>query len=114
MKQFVVIYYAPDSAMEKMNNSTPEDMKKGMEEWMKWAEKCGDHLIDFGNPLGNGKEIAPSGTSPSQKGICGYSILQAEDISEAEDLLKEHPHLNWTAGCQIEILEKMPLPKDNC
>jgi hypothetical protein len=53
MKQFVVIYYAPASAMEKMKNSSPEDMKKGMEEWMKWAEKCGENLIDIGNPLGN-------------------------------------------------------------
>ena len=114
MKQFVVLYYAPFSAMEKMQNSSPEEMKKGMEEWMKWAEKCGEHLVDMGNPLGNGQVINPSGVSPSQKGVVGYSILQADEMSEAEDLLKGHPHLGWTDGCQIEILEKMPLPKDNC
>ncbi len=112
MKQFVVLYFAPASAMEKMKSSTPEEMKKGMEEWMKWAEKCGDHLVDMGNPLGNGKGIDQSGTSPSQKGIAGYSILQAEDITEAEGLLKGHPHLSWTEGCQIEVYEKMPLPSD--
>ncbi len=112
MKQFVVLYFAPASAMEKMKTSTPEEMKKGMEEWMKWAEKCGDHLVDMGNPLGNGKGIDQSGTSPSQKGISGYSILQAEDITEAEGLLKGHPHLSWTEGCQIEVYEKMPLPSD--
>jgi len=112
MKQFVVLYFAPPSAMEKMKSSTPEEMKKGMEEWMKWAEKCGDHLVDMGNPLGNGKEIIQSGTSPSQKGIAGYSILQAEDMAEAEELLKGHPHLGWTEGCQIEVHEKMPLPSD--
>ena len=112
MTQFVVLYFAPASAMEKMKTSTPEEMKKGMEEWMKWAEKCGDHLVDMGNPLGNGKGIDQSGTSPSQKGIAGYSILQAEDITEAEGLLKGHPHLGWTEGCQIEVYEKMPLPSD--
>jgi len=112
MKQFVVLYFAPASAMEKMKSSTPEEMKKGMEEWMKWAEKCGDHLVDMGNPLGNGKGIDQSGTSPSQKGIAGYSILQAEDMTEAEGLLKGHPHLGWTEGCQIEVYEKMPLPSD--
>lgn len=114
MKQFVVIYYAPASAMEKMKNSSPEDMKKGMEEWMKWAEKCGENLIDLGNPLGNGQEISQSGTSSSNKGVVGYSILQASDMSEAEDFLKGHPHLGWTDGCQIEIYEKLPLPSDNC
>jgi len=114
MKQFVVLYYAPASAMEKMKNSGPEDMKKGMEEWMKWAKKCGEHLLDMGNPLGNGQQIDQSGTSASSKGISGYSILQANDMAEAEGLLKGHPHLGWTEGCQIEIHEKLPLPKDNC
>ena len=111
MKQFVIIYFAPASAMEKMKNSSPEDMKKGMEDWMKWAEKCGEHLVDFGNPLGNGLEIVTSGTSPSKKGVVGYSILQANDMTEAEGLIQGHPHLAWTEGCQIEIHEKLPLPK---
>ena len=114
MKQFVVIYHAPVSAMEKMKSSSPEDMKKGMEEWMKWAEKCGEHLVDLGNPLGNGLEINSSGSSPSSRGVAGYSILQANDMAEAEDLLKDHPHLGWTDGCQIEIHEKLPLPGQNC
>jgi hypothetical protein len=114
MKQFVIIYYAPASAMEKMKNSTPEDMKKGMEEWMKWAEKCGEHLVDLGNPLGNGQEIDQSSTSPSHKGVVGYSILQANDITKAQELLEGHPHLGWTDGCKIEIHEKLPLPNNNC
>ena len=114
MKQFVVIYHAPEEALEKMKNSSPEDMKKGMEEWMRWAEKCGDHLIDLGNPLGNGLTIEKSGASPSTKGIAGYSILQAKDTDEAKELLLEHPHLGWTDGCFIEIYEKLPLPGSNC
>lgn len=114
LKQFVVIYHSPPSAMEKMKNSTPEEMKKGMEDWMKWAENCGDHLVDLGNPLGNGQTIDPSGSSPSKSGVAGYSILQADDIAEAEELLKGHPHLAWTEDCKIEIHEKLPLPNDNC
>ena len=98
--------------MEKMKNTPPEEMKKGMEEWMKWAERCGDSLVDLGNPLGNGKEIGPTDVSSSKKGVAGYSVLQANDISEAEELLKGHPHLNWTEGCQIEVYEKLPLPQD--
>ena len=112
MKQFVIIYHASASAMEKMKSSSPEDMKKGMEGWMKWAEKCGEHLVDMGNPLGNGQEIDQSGTSPSKKGVVGYSILQANDMAGAEELLRGHPHLGWDEVCQIEIHEKLPLPQD--
>lgn len=113
MKQFVVIYHAPFSAIEKMKQSSPEEMEKGMEGWMKWAGKCGEHLVDFGNPLAKGQEIDQSGTTPSTKGVVGYSILQANDMA-VEDLLREHPHLSWDKGCKIEIHEKMPLPQENC
>ena len=111
MTEFIVIYYAPRSANEKMHNMSPEDMKKGMELWMKWAEKCGEHLIDMGAPLGNGQYIDASGNSSSKAEVGGYSILQADSMAEAKQLLKGHPHLGWGDGCYIEVHEKMPLPK---
>jgi hypothetical protein len=40
MKKFIVIYHASASAMEKMQDSSPDDMKKGMEQWMGWAAGC--------------------------------------------------------------------------
>ena len=42
MSKFVVIYYAPMSVMEMMQNATPEDMQEGMKAWMAWAGSCGD------------------------------------------------------------------------
>ncbi len=35
MKNFFVIYHAPTSAMEQMQDASPEGMKNGMEQWMK-------------------------------------------------------------------------------
>ena len=112
MKQFVVIYYAPMSAMEKMHTASPEDMKKGMEAWMAWGQKCGEHLVDFGAPLGPGQEISTTGSSAGKTEVTGYSLLQADSMEKAEELLKGHPHLAWTDGCRIEVHEKIPLPKD--
>jgi len=110
MKKFIVIYHAPVSAMEQMADASPEDMKKGMEPWMDWAKKCGSGLVDMGIPLGGGQKLTKSGSSPSDKNVVGYSILQAEDMEGAKALLKGHPHLEWTAGCEIEVHESMPLP----
>jgi len=39
MKKFIVLYHAPETAMETMKNTSPEDAKKGMEPWMAWAKK---------------------------------------------------------------------------
>ena len=110
MTEFIVIYYSPQSAMEKMKNTSPEDMKKGMEVWMKWAEKCGEHLVDMGAPLVGGKHIDTSGNTSSKTEVSGFSILQADNMAKAEELLKDHPHLAWADGCYIEVHEKMPLP----
>jgi len=40
----------------------------------------------------------------------GYSILQAENMDEAKELLQGHPHLDWNAACEIEVHESLPMP----
>ena len=110
VQNFVVIYHAPASAMEQMQDATPEEMQEGMKSWMEWAAKCGESLVDFGTPLAGGQKLSESGSSPSDKGVAGYSILQADDMQGAKALLEGHPHLAWTAGCEIEVHESMPPP----
>ena len=94
-----------------MGELTPEEMKKGMEPWVAWAARCGDKLVDMGTPLAGGQRLLPDGaTDASSREVCGYSVLQAEDMEEARALLQDHPHLGWTGGCEIEVHESMPLP----
>lgn len=109
----MVIYHASPAAAEKMASSTPEEMKKGMEPWMAWAERCGSGLVDMGSPLGNGQKVTKNGTMPSDKKVVGYSVLQAEDMEEAVAMLKNHPHLDWVDSCEIEVHEMLPLPGTN-
>jgi hypothetical protein len=85
-------------------------MAEGMKPWMAWAEGCGDSLVDLGTPLAGGQRLSKSGASPSDKGVVGYSILEAENMEAAQVLLDGHPHLEWAAGCEIEVHESMPLP----
>ncbi len=85
-------------------------MAEGMKPWMAWAERCGDRLVDLGTPLAGGQRLTKSGASPSDKGVVRYSILQAENMEAAQALPEGHPHLEWAAGCDIEVHESMPLP----
>lgn len=110
MKKFIVLYHAPQVALDKMESSSPEDMKKGMESWMEWAKKCGDKLVDMGSPLGNGQKVKKGGSSSSNSDVNGFSVLQAENMDEAVSLLQHHPHLDWADGCSIEVFEEMPMP----
>lgn len=98
-------------AMKQMENKDPEAMKEGMEKWMIWAQQCGDQLVDLGTPLGGGQVVKPNDTlEGSVRKVCGYSILQAESMTDAIELLQGHPHLGWDASCEIEIHESLPLP----
>ena len=110
MKNFVVIYHAPASAVEQTHNMSPEEMKKGMEAWMAWATKTGDGLVDLGTPLMCGQLVRKSVISPSDSDVMVYSILQAEDMQGATALLEGHPHLEWATGCEIDVHESMPMP----
>lgn len=111
MKKFIVLYHAPIDAMKQTAKASPEEQAKGMEGWMKWAQKCGDKLVDMGAPLINGQQLSPDGKSKSSdKSVVGYSVLQAGNIEEAKALLTGHPHLGWNAECAIEVHETMPLP----
>src|SRR3989344_6166019 len=101
MKKFVVIYHAPKTAAEKMAAATPEDAKNGMEPWMAWAAKVGSGMVDMGTPLGNGMAVTKSGVTPSTKEVVGYTILQANSMDEAVEMLKGHAHLDWVDGCSI-------------
>lgn len=110
MKKFIVLYYAPTSAVAQMSKASLEEMKKGMEPWMVWAKKIGSGMVDLGTPLGNGRKVTKSGVTASNSQVTGYSVLQAEDMDAAVEMLKNHPHLGWAAGCEIEVYESMPLP----
>ena len=111
MKKFIVLYHAPAEAVASMGDATPEEMEAGMKPWMEWAARCGDKLVDMGTPLANGIKLIPDGSSkPSEVGVQGFSILQAENIDDAKALMDGHPHLGWHAGCEIEIHESMSLP----
>ncbi len=110
MTKYLVIYHAPKTAMDKMKDATPEQMKAGMEPWMAWAERCGDGLVDMGSPLGRGHKVTASGGAQSDRDVVGYSILQADDAAAAHALLQGHPHLEWEQGCEIEVHECQSLP----
>ncbi len=111
MKRFIVLYHASVDAMKQSENSSPEEMKKGMEAWMTWAKNCGDQLVDMGNPLMGGQKVLAGGSKEnSSREVCGFSILQAKDMDGALALLEGHPHLGWNEGCEIEVHESMPLP----
>ena len=53
MKKFMVLYMASGPEFEKMmQNSTPEQKKKGMDAWMKWMNGNKTSIVEGRSALG--------------------------------------------------------------
>jgi hypothetical protein len=94
VKRFLLLYKGPP---------TPPDATH--EGWPEWFEGIGDALVEVGLPMKDGVVLHADGsTSDDATGLRGYGLIQAEDRSEAIDLLRDHPLLSlgkWV----IELFE---------
>jgi hypothetical protein len=111
MHRFIVLYRAPQQVAERFASASPEEAQQGVRMWVDWAGKIGPALLDPGKPLGNAVTVHPSGVARSDTDIIGMSILQAESMDSALELVKGHHHLSWAEGCEITVLEEMPIPE---
>lgn len=112
MKKYMVLYQFPVAAGDQVAEVSAEQAEGSMADWMKWQEELGDALVDFGTPLGAGKHLMFGAASESNMTISGYSIVQANSLDEAVELLKDHPHFMPTgSGRSIEVLEFAPMPQ---
>ena len=95
MKKFVFLAHGE---MER----TPE-FQQAHRAW--WTSIRG-HVVDSGNPLFNGRDVARDGAvsvlTADRSPALGYSIVEAESIDEAVALLAECPMDMW-------VYEAMPM-----
>ncbi len=111
MNNYIVLYHAPKTVAERFAQATPQEAAQGMKLWFTWKEKLGDALVRLGKPLGNAMRVTKNGVSRSDSDIIGMSILQANNMDEALEMVKDHHHLHWAENCEITVLEEMPIPE---
>ena len=51
----------------------------------------------------------PYTPTPTDNGVTGYSIIQADTLDEALNLLEGHPHLGWHEDCRIDVQELLEM-----
>lgn len=105
MPQFIFTYHGGEKPQ------TPEAGKEGMEKWKTWAAGLGAALINPGTPVGITKVLTREGVSsePSPHPIAGFSIIEADSMEAALEMLKDCPHIHMMNGT-LEISEMMQMP----
>ena len=98
MKKFVLLYTGT-------RDQAPTD--ESLAAWGEWFASLGDKVVDPGNPFGQGREVSAGNTtelSASTDGVTGYTLINAQDIDEAEKIALSHP----TVPAML-VFEAMPM-----
>ena len=84
MKKFVFIFHG----------MWAEPTQEVMDAWTNWFASISDHLVDSGNPLGEAREVTPTGArdlAADMERASGYTIVNAESMDHAVKLLDDCP-----------------------
>ena len=103
----MVLFSAPPSAMEKMKTMSKEDMQEEMGKWMTWGEENKSNLADMGSGLGPSNLMSNQGNSIDRDDFICYSIIQAQSMDGALEVLKDHPHLKWHKDATMRVYQIM-------
>ncbi len=80
-----------------------------MQEWGQWFGALGADLVDGGNPIGQMRTIAASGSVSDGGGanpVSGYTVIKADSIDAAVAAAKGCPVLK--SGGSVEVGETFP------
>jgi hypothetical protein len=113
MARFIVLYRAPQEVAERFTTATPEQAQAGVRQWTDWFTRLGPALLDPGRPLGNARTVTRDGATAGPTEVVGMTILQADTIDDALEMVHDHHHLRWSDSCAITVLEELSIPEDD-
>ena len=88
--------------------SSKEEGEASMNAWGEWMKKIEGSLVDGGGPVGKSNTVSSSGVAAGggSEPLMGYSLVRADNIDKAVELLKGCPHFDFAGTCEVaEILE---------
>ncbi|MDQ1684088.1 MAG: hypothetical protein QOC82_825 [Frankiaceae bacterium] len=80
-----------------------EARQQAMQAFGAWVASAGPALVDPGAPLGAARTVSPAGTAegPASGPAGGYSILEADSIDAAVELVRTHPFVGRGGSLQV-------------
>jgi hypothetical protein len=96
---------------------SPEQMQQVMQKWMAWMKDLGakGHIKDRGQPLeragklvqGKQKTVTDGPFAEAKDVVGGYTLIEAEDLSEAVELSKGCPIFEVEGAVEVRPVMKL-------
>jgi len=108
MAKYMMIYRGAATDLTALSE---EQAAEVLGKWQTWMDRVGSALVDIGAPFGSGASVVDDGGSTEALSLSGYSIVEAEDLTEAASLTQGHPFLSEGRGnFAIDLFEMEPVP----
>lgn len=111
MSEFVFLYRGG------ARDRSPEQMQQMMQKWMAWMKDLGakGHIKDRGQPLeragrlvqGRQKAVTDGPFAEAKDVVGGYTLIEAEDLSEAVELSKGCPIFEVEGAVEVRPVMKL-------
>jgi hypothetical protein len=111
MSEFVFLYRGG------VRDRSPEQMQQMMQKWMAWMKDLGanGHLKDRGQPLeragklvqGRQRAVTDGPFAEAKDVVGGYTLIEAEDLSEAVELSKGCPIFEVEGAVEVRPVMKL-------
>ncbi|HEY6875419.1 MAG TPA: YciI family protein [Candidatus Dormibacteraeota bacterium] len=95
MAKFLVTYFGGGMP------SNPAEAAAAVEAFGQWLGRAGRAVVDPGAPLKPGSQVA-KGTAAPKVTIGGYSVIEADDLDAALEVLKSHPFVARGGTLQVD------------
>ncbi|MBU8538906.1 hypothetical protein [Falsiroseomonas tokyonensis] len=76
----------------------------GVPAWVAWEARHAAAILDRGGMVGKTRRVTKDGVAEAVNEICGYVVVEAEDIDAAAYLFENHPHFAIFPGDAVEIM----------
>jgi hypothetical protein len=84
-------------------SDTEEDIAATMKAWEDWFTEVGSAVVDRGHPLRPSRTVAADGTVGDGGAVNGYSVVMADDLTDAIEKARGCPVL--ADGGTVEVGE---------
>lgn len=102
MVDYVISYFGEPSF------NSPEEGSQYQKKWRSWIGGLGDALVNPGTPLKVSKVVRADSVIDGERSVrlTGYSIVRADNMDAAVEMVKSCPHLEHGT---IEVAEVMDI-----
>jgi hypothetical protein len=88
--------------------TTDAEREAAMAAWGQWFGQLGSAVVEAGNPFGPSASVGASGSDgAAQSGLSGYSVIAADSLDAATDLVKGCPV--FAGGGKVDVYETIPV-----